>query len=759
VNGGVPARAPLELWGGVECTVNRLGDAYLDQLARNGHPDRLDDLDRFAALGMRALRFPLLWERTMPEGPASADWRWGDRGLARVRELGVTPIVGLVHHGSGPRHTGLLDPRFADGVADYARRVAERYPWVEAYTPVNEPLTTARFSGLYGLWHPHARDAGAFAQALLNQCRAVVLAMRAIREVNPRARLVQTEDLGRVYSTPALAYQAAYENERRWASFDLLAGRLEPGGKMWRYLRQAGIRTSELEWFREHACAPDLLGINHYLSSERFLDQRLRRYPRHTWGGNGRHRYADVEAARVLAGGAAGPAALLQEAWDRYALPLAVTEVHNGCTREEQLRWFVEVWEAADTLQGRGVDVRAVCAWALLGSFDWNSLLTRAAGHYEPGVFDLRGPEPRPTALARVLRDLADGRPAAHPVLGAPGWWHRPQRLSYGPAVRDAGEQRRTAHLELALASGRRLRGPPLLITGATGTLGRAFARLCELRGLPHRLLARDEMDIADPSSVAAALEAHRPWALINAAGYVRVEDAEREPDRCLRENRDGPAVLAAACADRGLPLVTYSSDLVFAGDKGAPYVERDAPSPRTVYGRSKAEAERAVLARWPDALVVRTSAFFGPWDEYNFVTLALRALAAGRRWTAEEAVVSPTYVPDLVHASLDLLIDGERGIWHLANAGAASWAALARRAAELAGLDAGLVAARPGAAPAAPGVPPATVLGSERGVLLPTLDSALERYLDEMGPRLGLAAGGDAGPEGLEAEAPALEA
>jgi dTDP-4-dehydrorhamnose reductase len=86
-------------------------------------------------------------------------------------------------------------------LAAFARAVAERYPWVEDYTPVNEPLTTARFCGLYGHWYPHARDVRLFARALLNQCRAVALAMRAIRLVNPRARLVQTEDLGRVHST------------------------------------------------------------------------------------------------------------------------------------------------------------------------------------------------------------------------------------------------------------------------------------------------------------------------------------------------------------------------------------------------------------------------------------------------------------------------------------------------------------------------------------------------------------------------------
>src|SRR5215218_9741125 len=103
-------------------------------------------------------------------------------------EVGVRPIAGLVHYVSAPRHTCLSDPAFPEKLASYARAVAERYPWVEDYTPVNEPLTTARFSGLYGHWYPHGRDGRTFARALLNQLRGVVLAMRAVREVSPAAR-------------------------------------------------------------------------------------------------------------------------------------------------------------------------------------------------------------------------------------------------------------------------------------------------------------------------------------------------------------------------------------------------------------------------------------------------------------------------------------------------------------------------------------------------------------------------------------------
>jgi hypothetical protein len=220
-------RAALELWGGIEPTHNRVGDRYYSQLDRSGHHARLTDLDRCAELGIRTLRYPVLWERTMPEPGKEPDWKWSDERLTRLRELGITPIVGLLHHGSGPLHTSLVDPHFADKFADYAMRVASRYPWLDHYTPVNEPLTTALFSGLYGVWYPHGRSDRAFTTALLAQCRAVVLAMRAIRATNPQAKLVQTDDLGATYSTPLLRDQACFNNERTMAcvGFALRDGR------------------------------------------------------------------------------------------------------------------------------------------------------------------------------------------------------------------------------------------------------------------------------------------------------------------------------------------------------------------------------------------------------------------------------------------------------------------------------------------------------------------------------------------------------
>jgi dTDP-4-dehydrorhamnose reductase len=171
---------------------------------------------------------------------------------------------------------------------------------------------------------------------------------------------------------------------------------------------------------------------------------------------------------------------------------------------------------------------------------------------------------------------------------------------------------------------------------------------------------------------------------------------------------------------------------LVFDGRKNAPYVESDPVAPLNVYGESKARAERAVLRLFPEAMVVRTSAFFGLWDEHNFVTKALRALAAGEPFfAAQDCIVSPTYVPDLVQQSLDLLIDRERGIVHLANDGALSWHELALRAAEMAKISTATLVATTTEELRLPAARPFnSALSSERMLIMPTLEDALERYV-----------------------------
>ena len=739
-----------EMWAGLECTLNRVGDRYHDQLARAGHYARPDDVDRIADLGVRAIRYPVLWERHLQGGDAA--WAITDWAMERMRARGVEPIVGLVHHGSGPPDTNIADPRFAEGLERFAREVAQRYPWVRRYTPINEPLTTARFALLYRLWYPHKRSDVEFMRAMFVQTMATRRAMAAIRSVREDAELVQTEDLGHTHTTPQLRYQGDFENARRWLTFDLLLGRVDRAHPMWRHLCRVPNGREMLAQFADAPCAPAILGLNHYITSERFLDHRIERYPVHTHGGNRRHVYADVEAIRAVQDGVHGPRRLLREAWERYGIPLAVTEAHLGCSREQQLCWLGDLVQAAHLLSQEGVDFRAVTAWAALGSFDWPSLLTQDQGIYESGLFDVRGPAPRPTALATMVRALAAEGAYDHPVLDSPGWWHCDRRLIFDrepehecgrprplPLVRAAAELPPPSSippypvLRSPLPHGS-ARGDVrrILVLGSAGTLGRAFERICAERQLAAVCLMRRDLDVTDARRVAEVLDELRPWAVINAAGFVRVDDAEKERERCRWTNTIGPAVLADRCVTRDVPFLTFSTDLVFDGTKGTEYVESDRVSPLNTYGRSKAEAERLVREIMPEAIIVRTSAFFGEWDDHNFLSRTLAALASGRRVrVAEDMTISPTFVPDLVNVALDLLIDGESGLWHLANRGAVSWAEFARMGATMAGLPAERLIPCPGEALALAAPRPVhSALRSERGELLGSLEQAVARYV-----------------------------
>jgi hypothetical protein len=243
-----PAASAPEVWGGVEYTCNRVRDRFFDQMELSGHCSRPEDLEKIAGLGIRRLRCGLLWERHERE----PSWRWTDQRVQRMQELGIDPIAGFLHHGSGPPHTSLVDPDLPTKLAAYARAVAERYPSIQTYTPVNEPHTTARFSAMYGVWYPHHMDRRSYVRALLLQVKATVLSMEQIRQVRPDAKLVQTDDLGCIRGTSPMRDVVAFMNERRWLPFDLLCGSIDRHHALFEYLRRAGIPESEILWFCDH---------------------------------------------------------------------------------------------------------------------------------------------------------------------------------------------------------------------------------------------------------------------------------------------------------------------------------------------------------------------------------------------------------------------------------------------------------------------------------------------------------------------------
>src|SRR5581483_10097091 len=345
-----------------------------------------------------------------------------------------------------------------------------------------------------------------FVTALLNQVNGVARAMEAIRQEIPEAVLVQTEDLGKTFATPQLRYQADFENERRWASLDLLCGAFECNVQMRGWLKQLGLdlRPSDLQAYE---CEPGILGFNYYVTGERFLDHRLERYRKVPVGGNGRDRYVDVEAVRVCTEGIDGVAGLLGEAWQRYRRPLAITEAHLGCTREQQLRWLDELYSDVVQLRERGADVRALTVWAAFGACEWNSLLTRCDGHYEPGCFDVRETPPRETLIAAWTRARAAGEAFHHPAIQGTGWWRLPARLQYGATTRSAGPATTYAPREEA-----RPRGAPIAIAGKT-SLARQCAERCARRSL-NSVVIGDDLPVR---GLASALRSLKPWVVVDA--------------------------------------------------------------------------------------------------------------------------------------------------------------------------------------------------------------------------------------------------
>lgn len=596
----------LEMWGGVECTVARIGDRFRNQVVETGHHDRLDDLDRIAALGIRTVRYPIIWETIAPDSPGQCDWHWHDQRLQRLKQLGLRVIAGLMHHGSGPRYTTLLDPALPELLAAHAANVARRYPWIDCFTPVNEPLTTARLSGLYGHWYPHARDDRSFLRALLNQCRAIACAMRAIRAITPSAKLIQTEDVGKTFSTPALNYQAEFENARRWLSFDILCGRFDRNQLLYPFLIANGIEAGELDAFRDQPSTPDMIGVNHYLTSERFLHSRWSWFPAEFAGGNGRDRYADVEAVRMdLPPADIGPEARFKEVWQRYRLPMAVTEVHHGCTRDDQLRWLMEVWRAAARLREQGADIRAVTSWSLFGAVDWNSLLKVQNGYYEPGAFDARNSPPRLTAIGRAVRALALQGDFNHPAItGLPGWWRRPERLYQRRPVygKTAGDRDSTGTSNSAR----------LVVVGSDGSWLAAALHAARARGLDYALVHPNQLNGDDPDHASSVLRALNAWAVIDTRTDVT------DPIGADRRR-----AISLACRGMGAGLALVCND-------------------------PRAEPQGRNPARPRDgALAVKTGRQPAP--------------ATGH---VQDDVLVVRGGPDAIDVIIDLLIDGEHGMW-----------------------------------------------------------------------------------------------
>jgi dTDP-4-dehydrorhamnose reductase len=241
----------------------------------------------------------------------------------------------------------------------------------------------------------------------------------------------------------------------------------------------------------------------------------------------------------------------------------------------------------------------------------------------------------------------------------------------------------------------------PHLIVGAAGQVGGALLEALAAQNLPAvgtvSRVARAGCDVfdldaaaTDPALASALLARVRPSVVSIAAGFTHVDGCEDDPARAMRVNRDGPAALAKAARAHGARTVYYSTEYVFDGVAG-PYGEDDVPHAVSVYGESKLEGERAVLAADPDALILRTTVVYGPEQQgKNFCYQLAQRLGGGERMRVPgDQISTPTYNRDLAAATLALVARGERGVFHVAGPDCIDRGAFARRVAARVGLDA----------------------------------------------------------------------
>jgi dTDP-4-dehydrorhamnose reductase len=271
-----------------------------------------------------------------------------------------------------------------------------------------------------------------------------------------------------------------------------------------------------------------------------------------------------------------------------------------------------------------------------------------------------------------------------------------------------------------------------ILICGAGGMLGRDLGKAAataghEVAGLTHR-----ELDVTDADGVHETVARVRPDVVVNSAAWTDVDGAEEQREQALRVNGEGAGHAAAAAAAVGGSVVYVSTDYVFDGRKGEPYVESDAPSPLSAYGASKLAGEAATAAANPRHLIARSSWLFGSHGG-NFVATMLRiGRERSELGVVHDQIGCPTWTGHLAEALVGLASEDEQGIHHVAGSGECSWFDFAREIFRQARVDCELRPITTEQYPLPATRPAYSVLRSTRGVRLPPWQDGLARYLGE---------------------------
>jgi dTDP-4-dehydrorhamnose reductase len=275
-----------------------------------------------------------------------------------------------------------------------------------------------------------------------------------------------------------------------------------------------------------------------------------------------------------------------------------------------------------------------------------------------------------------------------------------------------------------------------VLVTGAGGMLGRDVVLAAGNAGHDVVGFGHIELDVADAAALSAKFELERPDVVINCAAWTDVDGAEEAEDAAMAINGKGAGNVAAAAAELGASVVYVSSDYVFDGAKGAPYVETDQPAPLSAYGRTKLAGEEATAAANKRHFVVRSSWLFGIGGS-NFVETMLRlASTQNEVLVVRDQVGSPTYTWHLAYGIVRLIEGIEYGIHHMAAAGSCSWYDFAREIFEQAKVECRVLSATTEMLGRPAPRPPCSALVSQRehAIVLPPWRDGLAAYLSQRG-------------------------
>ncbi len=380
------------------------GKVRMDELEKCGHYKFWQkDFELVQELGIKFLRYgpPI---HTTWKGPGKYDWSFADVTFQDLRRRNIMPIVDLCHFGVPDWLGNFQNPDFPQLFAQYAGAFAQRFPWVQLYTPVNEMYICAEFSALFGWWNEQLTSDQAFVTALKHLVRANVLAMHAISAVRPDALFIQSESSEYFHAeSPAAIKPAELLNAKRFLSLDLNYGRRVDSG-MYEYLLDNGMTRDEYHFFLEnnlkHQC---IMGNDYYKTNE----HRVR-----------------PDGSTTASGEIFGYHVITTQYHERYRLPVMHTETNlwQGPQGDEAVNWLWKEWANVLRVRNDGVPIIGFTWYSLTDQVDWDTALRENNGRVNPlGLYDLdRNIRPVGTAYKQLISQWQQVLPAQSMCLQIP---------------------------------------------------------------------------------------------------------------------------------------------------------------------------------------------------------------------------------------------------------------------------------------------------------------------------------------------------